>query len=305
MSLRRKLLNRYLRRFEKPRLAETVDVVDIRKAFDQGSRLFLHPPFGIRKKKIRLAGGLDALQVSPRTLQSDLVVFYIHGGGFMFGRPENYVAMMGNLAKRLGARIVLPRYRLAPEHPCPCAIDDVVGSYLGLVQSGVPPGNIVIGGDSAGGTLAFNLLARITAEGWPRPRGVFSFSPFADFAFEGASVRENAVRDPILPVERANEMLEMYLAGADPKDPAINPMTAEYRGAPPVWICVSDTEILRDDARRLTQRLKDMGILCHLEESYHLPHVWPIFHFFLPEARETLDGVAAWIKALPPTAVEN
>lgn len=305
MSLRRPVLNFYLRWFEKRRLAKTADVADIRKYFDRGTRLFFHGPRGTTKRKLNLDGGIAALEILPRKLRSDLVIFYIHGGGFLFGQPENYAAMMGGLAARLGSRIVMPRYRLAPEYPCPCAIDDVTEGYRALIRSGVSPDRIVIGGDSAGGTLAFNLLARITAEEWPRPRGVFAFSPFTDFAFEGASFRENAAQDAILPAQRAHEMLDMYLAGADPQDPAINPLRADYHGAPPVWICVSDTEILRDDARRLHERLTKMAVPCHLEEAYHLPHVWPIFHNFLPEARETLDSVAVWIRTLRPRASES
>lgn len=305
MSLIRPILNGYLRRFEKRRLAKSTDVADIRAHFERSAGLFFHAPRGMQQHPLPLGAAADALELRPERLRSDLVVFYFHGGGFLFSRPESYAAMLGCLAFRLGARAVLPRYRLAPEHPCPCAIDDVVNAYLGLIETGVPACNIVIGGDSAGETLAFNLLARIKEQDWPKPRGVFSFSPFTDFAQQSPSFRENADLDAILPAERAAEMLEMYLDGADPHDPAISPILGDYRGAPPVWLCASDNEILRDDARRLCRRLLDLGVTCHLEEAHDLPHVWPIFHNILPEARKTLDDVAVWINALPLRADES
>jgi acetyl esterase/lipase len=80
---------------------------------------------------------------------------------------------------------------------------------------------------------------------------------------------------------------------------------ANYQGASPVWISVGDTEILRDDARRIQQRLKDQGVAVKFREAHDLPHVWPIFHNILPEARQTLDELASWIKALPRPANES
>ncbi len=100
-------------------------------------------------------------------------------------------------------------------------------------------------------------------------------------------------------------MVQMYLGGHSADDPRISPLQADYAGAPPVWICVGDTEILHDDACRLQQRLKDQGVAVTFDEKHDLPHVWPLFHAYLPEARQTLDDLAGWITALHPSADEN
>ena len=305
MSLIRPILNSYLRNIEKRRLAKTADVAEIRKRFALNARLFFHAPRGTQMAKVTLPDACELLEITPRQVTSDLVIFYIHGGGFVFGSPETHAAMLAQLAARTGARVVMPRYRLAPEYPYPAAIEDVENAYLALVRSGVDPGNIVIGGDSAGGALTFSLLGQIMANRWPMPRGAFGFSPFVDFAHQGASHRENAKREAVLPVERAERMVQMYLAGADRNDPRISALNADYQGAPPVWICVGDTEILRDDARRIQQRLKDQGVAVTFLEAHDLPHVWPIFHNILPEARQTLGTLAGWIKALPRPAGES
>ena len=305
MSLIRPLLNFYLRTIEKRRLAKTAEVAVIRKRFALTARLFFHAPRGTRMAKLTLPDGCDVLEVMPRQTAGDLVIFYIHGGGFVFGSPETHAAMLAQLATRTGARVVMPRYRLAPEFPYPAAIEDVENAYLALIHSGVDAGNIIIGGDSAGGALTFNLLGQIVASHWPMPRGAFSFSPFVDFAHRGASLRENSTREAVLPVERAEQWVQSYLAGADQKNPRISALGANYQGASPVWISVGDTEILRDDARRIQQRLKDQGVAVKFREAHDLPHVWPIFHNILPEARQTLDELASWIKALPRPANES
>ena len=243
--------------------------------------------------------------MTPAQTRSDLVIFYIHGGGFVFGSPDTHGAMLGALAQRLGAVAVLPYYRLAPEAPFPAAIEDVATAYQALLDSGVSAQNIIVGGDSAGGALAFNLLSRLCAGSGPMPRALFAFSPLTDFLHEGASFRENAAREAVLPAAQAGLMAEMYLAGADPRDPDISPLLATYPGAPPVWITVGSTEILRDDARRMAAHLRDQGVRVTLEEAHDLLHVWPIFHNTLPEARVTLDALARWITQLPPTATES
>ncbi len=305
MSLMRPVLNAYLRAVEKRRLATVSNVSDLRRSLNRSARLFFHSPRGTRMFDRHLAGGSRFLEIQPKHRQGDLVIFYIHGGGFVFGSPRTHAAMLAQLAARSGARVMMPWYRLAPEAPYPAAIDDIETAYLDLIRSGVAGSDIIIGGDSAGGTLTFNLLGQILANGWSKPRAVFGFSPFVDFAREGASYRENAQCEAILPVKRAGEMVDMYLAAADPANPRISPLRAEYKGAPPVWITVGDTEILRDDVRRLNRCLCDQGVTVTFVQMHDLPHVWPIFHNVLPEARRTLDDLAAWIKAQSPAATES
>lgn len=299
MSLIQRVLNFYLIRIEKPRLHRTKTPAEVRGNFARSAKYLFHAPRGTRSGKATLAGGAEVLNVRPKHRTSDLVIFYIHGGGFVFGSPETHSAMLGQLAARLGARVVMPRYRLAPEHTFPAAHDDVEKAYLALVASGVAASDIVIGGDSAGGGLTFGLLSRILAKGLPLPRGAFGFSPFVDFALQGASLTENADREVVLSSDRAAEMVNMYLGNADRADPRLNTLQTSFKGAPPVWLCVGDTEILRDDARSLYQHLLDCAVPVAFHEGHDLPHVWPIFHNLLPEARQTLDILADWIKALP------
>ena len=305
MSLLRPLLNGYLRLVEKRKLARPRDVHKIRRDFARTARLLFRAPRRTKITRSRLTGAGEVLRVSPAQTRSDLVIFYIHGGGFIFGSPDTHSAMLGALAQRLGAAAVLPYYRLAPEAPFPAAIQDVAAAYQAVLDSGVAAHNIILGGDSAGGALAFNLLSRLCADAGPLPRALFVFSPLTDFLHEGVSFRENAAREAVLPAAQAGLMAEMYLAGANPSDPAVSPLRADYRGAPPVWITVGSTEILRDDARRMSTYLQDQNVNVTLVEEHDLPHVWPIFHNFLPEARTTLDALTQWIKQVPSTADES
>ncbi len=73
----------------------------------------------------------------------------MHGGAYCINSPRVYTTLAGHLALATGATVILPRYRLAPEHPYPAGLDDVLAAYR-AVASRAPPGSIMAG-DSAGG----------------------------------------------------------------------------------------------------------------------------------------------------------
>ena len=299
MSFQRHLINRWLRMVEKPRIARATTPEPLRRALEFQSRLFFHAPRGTRKSWTTL-GPIDALEmVPPAGAGADKTVFYIHGGGFAFGSPKTHAAMAAHLAQRIGARAVLPKYRLAPEHPYPAAPDDVRAAWDGLMALDIAAKDVVVGGDSAGGALAFGLLNDLVKEKAPLPAGTFGFSPLVDLSYSGDSFRSNAEADVVLPASSAPALSDLFLGGQPCEDPRVSPLNGAFQGASPVWMTVGDTEILRDDARRLTQLCKTQGVDATLVEVHDLPHVWPIFHNILPEGRQTLDQLGAWIRQLP------
>ncbi|WP_147107106.1 alpha/beta hydrolase [Tateyamaria sp. syn59] len=293
MSLLRSILNQYLRLTEKPHMRRALHPEDLRRSFEAKARLFFHAPWSMQFEWDALAGE-DALWARPRRRASNLTILYFHGGGYVFGSPRTHGAMLASLAHRAGAHAVLPRYPLAPEHPFPASVDHARAVYDACRAMDGP---LVIGGDSAGGGLALSLLGSLLADGAPLPAGVFAFSPLTDLTFSGASIREHAETEVVLPAERVDEMADLYLAGADPTDPRASPLFADFTGAPPVWITTGDTEILCDDSRRIVQRMQEQDVPVTYIEERDLPHVWPIFHNTLPEARTTLGTLANWITA--------
>lgn len=305
MSLRQHLLNRCLRLTEKPLLAWGNPQL-LRATMEMQARLFFRGPRGVRSDWCDLPGAGAALWLTPKHHSKTRVILYIHGGGFVFGSPETHRAMVARLALLTGARAVLPRYNRVPEAAFPKPAQDVRAAWDALRQTGISAQDIVIGGDSAGGALVFDLLAQLCREGAALPAGVFGLSPLLDMTFSGSSFVENTKCDVLLPAERAAEMAELYLQGQSARHPRASPMFADFEGAPPIWLTVSDSEILRDDSRRFAARLRDAGVAVTFEEAHDLPHVWPLFQNHLPEARATLGALANWINALPPgQAVES
>lgn len=295
MSLVARLLNPYLRLTEKPLLSKA-SPEKMRRSLALKSKLLFHPPRGTRYGQADLRDGdtaLKAVTVEPARPDGP-VVLYFHGGGYVFGSPHTHKAMLARLTRLTGYQTVLPFYRLAPEHSHPAPCEDGLAAYRAMMDH---PGGVVLGGDSAGGGLALSVLGEITRLGLPQPLGTFAFAPLTDLSFSAPSILGNDATDVILPGTRTGEFAELFLQGADPADPRCSPLHARFEGAGPVWITVADTEILLDDSTRMAEVLRAQGVEVELIVEHDLPHVWPIFHNILPEARQTLQALANWVQA--------
>jgi hypothetical protein len=108
-------------------------------------------PAGVAFAPAARGGGIWA---QPAEARPGAAMLYLFGGGYMPGSPASRRKTAGHLAAAAGARVLVPNYRLAPEHPFPAAVDDAVQAYRWLLAQGAEPTRTVIAGDSAGGGLA-------------------------------------------------------------------------------------------------------------------------------------------------------
>ncbi|MDA5093453.1 alpha/beta hydrolase [Aliiroseovarius sp. KMU-50] len=305
MSRRLIWFNRFSRRVIKPALTRIGDPKLARRglglgvAVGAGFGVLFRPPPQTRIREGNL-GSIPCQWVVNREdthpPHPDRVMLYLHGGGYVAGSPQDYTHLLARLARLTQMKVCAPNYRKAPEHPFPAAFDDVVAAYEGLLEDGYAPGQIVIGGDSAGGGLAFALLAHLNAQNMV-PHSVFAFSPFTDATFSGLSMSENVELDPMLPAEMRDEVATWILSGHAPEDPRISPLFAPFSAPlPPVFLQVSNTEILRDDSLRLAEKLRAAGAEVTVDLWADTPHVWVFFSRLLPEAKEALRRVAKFVQ---------
>ena len=118
----------------------------------------------------QVIGGVPAEVVSAGAASSQTTVIHFHGGGYCVGSANTPRSWAAHLSARTGCRVVLPEYRLAPEHPHPAALEDA-RAVLKALSGEVAPGSVVISGDSAGGGLALALVLLLREEGRELPAG--------------------------------------------------------------------------------------------------------------------------------------
>ena len=296
MSLVKPALNAWLRHTEKRYLAKAADPIELRRSFEQKARLFFFGPRGSKYEAALVASVpvLNVLAAGVRQADGPLIL-YFHGGAYIFGSPSTHKAMAAQISQRARLPVCLPDYRKAPENSLLSAIEDAVSVYCAVADH---PGGVILGGDSAGGGLVLAVNLEIKKQGLPKPLGSFCFSPLTDLSFSSKSVDTNATLDVVLPVSLIPRMRELVLQGLDENDPVCSPIHGDFEGSSPFWICVSDSEILLDQSTLMAERLRLQGVPATLVVEKDLPHVWPIFHNILPEARHTLDDLTHWINSL-------
>jgi acetyl esterase/lipase len=223
-------------------------------------------------------------------------VLYFHGGGYYFCSPRTHRSLVFGLATRVNAPVFSLDYRLAPEHRFPAALDDATAAYRQLIANGRPPGSIVMSGDSAGGGLALATLVALRDAGDPLPAGCLLFSPWTDLAAAGATIRSNDGLDPMFSGPAIARAAQIYLGEAPATHPYASPVYADLHGLPPLFIMAGSTEVLLDDAHRVADNARAAGVACELEVWKKMPHVWPMFAPFIPEAGRALDHAAAFVR---------
>ncbi|PHH90314.1 hypothetical protein CDD83_3988 [Cordyceps sp. RAO-2017] len=124
------------------------------------------------------------------------VMMYIHGGAYFFGSVDEHRYQMQRHARKLKARVLAPNYRLAPQFPFPCGLQDCLATYLFLLTS-QEPSTIVLAGDSAGGGMVVAMLCILRDQGIPLPAGAVLISPWVDLTHSFPSVACDAPLDYI------------------------------------------------------------------------------------------------------------
>lgn len=299
MSWQNIVLSRLLRAFVKPRsLATELDVAGLRRRLGsfpfgrQASEGFLIDdtiPGPVPGECIVRAG-----IVTPRT------VLYLHGGGYVVCGPHTHRPITQALAREAEARVIVPDYRLAPEHPFPAALDDAIQVYRQLLDTGIAPERIAVAGDSAGGGLALVLLVRLRDEGLPLPAGAWLMSPWVDLAGSGDTMQSNDAADAMFHGAGVHRLAKLYLEDTPATHPWASPLYADLAGLPPIFVQVSDTEVLLDDARRVVARVQEAGGQAELAVWAGLPHVWQVFSAFVPEGRRALREGCDFLRRVMP-----
>lgn len=241
---------------------------------------------GLNVRRVEI-GGVPGREVVPEGGGRGTIL-WLHGGGFVIGSSGGvYLALGAALARATGRRVVLPDYRLAPEHPYPAAPEDALAVALALAAEGP----FALCGDSAGGTLALATLIALLRAGMPPERVVLA-SPAADL--DSARPVPDARREMMLPVAMLRRVVRDYAGGADPRDPRLSPIHGDYRGAPPVLILCAEGEILEGDCDAIAARCREAGAPVRLEKTRDVPHVWLLFRG-LPAAERAVASIVRFL----------
>ena len=271
--------------------------IEQRRAEWEAEALMHILPVGARFSAVD-AGGVPAEWMDMPGSARDRVFLLLHGGGYRAGSPRTHRRLAANFAAAMGMRVLVPDYRLAPEHPFPAGVEDAVAAFNWLKDGGVAAHDIIVGGDSAGGGLALSMLLALREAGAEMPRAAVLLAPWTDLTVSSESYERLRAHDPIITRESLLEGGLWYAGTGNPADPLMSPLFADLAGLPPMLIHAGEDEVMVDDSRRFAQRALDAGVdvTCKI-----FPGMWHVFHgagLEIPEAQSAFDEIGDYVRAL-------
>jgi len=269
-------------------------ITQYRASGEQNSRFSNRNPKNIVIEPFDI-DGIHAEWINPAEADLNKVVLHLHGGGYVTGGINSHQAMCVLQAQTLKLKILLPEYRLAPEHPFPAALDDALMTYRWLLARGYKSSDIILSGDSAGGGLALATVLSLRNNKEPLPAIVICMSPWADLTLTNQSHITNAEAESILTMDTLKEWSLTYTAENNLRNPLVSPVYADFHNFPPLLIQVGSDEILLDDARILADKAKTDGVDVTIKIWDGMFHVWPALGDLIPESKKAFEEVKQFV----------
>ena len=237
-------------------------------------------------------------------------VLYLHGGGFVVGDLESHDDICAEIADRANTAVIAVAYRLAPEYPFPAAFNDCREVLLALPMLAqeyrFDAEQLVIGGDSAGGSLAAGLCLDARDRGGPSVAGqVLVYPGLGGNTNSGSYVTQSEA--PGLTARDIEYYRELYVGVANhahQQNKFANPLReTNYHGLPPAYLVAAQHDPLCDDCAEYARQLKQVGVAVQLREEPLLIHSFLRARYMSDPAGKSFDAIVAAIASLAHNGV--
>jgi acetyl esterase len=280
--------------------ARAADLAAIRQ--DGGAA---EPVFEITELAIPGSGGdgsiLPLRVYRPAGTRPLPALLYFFGGGWVLGTIDTADGVSRRLANSSGALVAVVGYRLAPEHPFPCAVDDCYAALRWMAghadEIGADPARLAVGGDSAGGNLAA-AVALLAQRGGPRLAGQLLVYPNTDQLADDESMRAAADRFLFNQHSVAWYRQHYLTRPEDAASPLASPLRApSLAGLPPALVITAEYDPLRDQGEAYARRLADEGVPVELSRYPGMVHGFFTMAGTVGASRTAIAQAAATLRA--------
>lgn len=241
----------------------------------RGDRYVPEQVGAVRNTQVTGPGGNIPVRVYTPVGDRGRVLTYLHGGGWVVGDLDTHDPVCRRIANALGTVVVSVDYRLAPEHPFPAPIDDTMAA-LNWVATTFPERAHIVGGDSAGGSLAAGAALLARNRGGPVLVAQLLLYPSTDPSLSRPAMTDNA-EGYFLTKAAMAWFFDQYLSNSDDAArPEVDLLNApDLTGLPPALIATAEFDPLRDDGTGYAKRLAAAGVQAH-----HIPGPGLIHGYF-------------------------
>jgi epsilon-lactone hydrolase len=265
-----------------------------REQCEKGASKYAKIPIGIMIKNQTIEG-INAEYLISNGTDSEKIILYVHGGGYVAGSCNDHRGFVAKFAKNTGVSCLTYDYRLAPENPYPAALDDSVKVYQWLLDSGYKSENIVVAGESAGGGLTLAILLALKERKINQPVAAVAISPWTDLTCSGDSYKtKNKVS--LAPLNSWFVFSKYYVGNHQADFPLISPLFGDLKGLPPLLINSGVDDELFDDGEKFYLKAKEAGVDVTFTKGDKMVHCYPLLAPMFPEATEAMDEIVGFIR---------
>lgn len=236
--------------------------------------------------------GINCFWFIPESEISKNITIFLHGGVFAVGSIRSHASMISHFSQKLQRRILFIDYALAPEHPFPAALKNVIQVYKELIQT-YPDHETSFIGDSAGAGLIVSFTGEMLKQEITLPQKVVFISPWISLHGNNLSIEGNRNIDPILSPEYLKKAAADY-SGNTPIEIS-NPENVSLNKFPPVLILVGTNEILLDDSVNFYNKIKPIQNHAVLNIYEDQAHVWPLANIHSEASQKALNEVKEFL----------
>jgi len=246
--------------------------------------------FELRQHRVH---GFPVYEILPYKLTDTRRMLYLHGGAFCFEITRYHWLLIGEMAERLGMRVTVPIYPIAPEHRFHAMFGMVLQLYRDMLGE-TPPRDLIFMGDSAGGNMAVVMTMMAAQEGLPSPGCHVLISPGLDMTLRNDEARRMAPQDPWLDIPGGLEAIRLYAPDIDRSDWRISPLYGDLSVLPRTLLLTGSRDMLTPDNVIFAQKACAAGVDIELVVAQDMFHVWPLVN--MPEGRRARDRIVAYLR---------
>lgn len=237
--------------------------------------------------------GRKIWSIGQKKQASDTLILYLHGGAYVNNILSFHWNLVGELAQKTKATVVVPDYPLAPQDSY-----KEVFEFIGILYSNVlkahPKKQVIFMGDSAGAGLALAFSQHLRDELQQQPDQIILLSPLLDITMSNPEIEAVEAKDKMLAVEGVKLTAEAYAAGLDSRDFRVSPLYGDFHNLGKISLFIGTHDLLYPDSLKLKRMLEEQGIPINYFEYPGMFHVWMAVTF-LKEAKQAIRQITSLI----------
>ncbi|WP_378174177.1 alpha/beta hydrolase fold domain-containing protein [Aquimarina sp. SS2-1] len=238
-------------------------------------------------------------EIIPSNPSNEFLLFYCHGGAFIYGPTKNNWKSIARIVKHTNTRAWMIDYPKAPENKIETITKNICEAYHKALDE-YDASKIIFIGDSVGGNLLTSLTQGLIQDGKELPNRLILVTPMVDASLSNPKIGEIDPIDPILSYKGVHSAKKMCAGDFSLKDPIISPLYGSFKDFPPIHIFMATNDILMPDQELFIEKVKKDGGQIDVIVGEGMPHIWPFLPFF-KEAATAMKNIISIIN----TTVRN